>query len=402
MSLFDRMFRTKGAGQKKAAGPRGDDFVTALSIHLCGDPDRALGAYLAIAEEVPGDCVAPFFAAAIQAGKGNVAEAAAKLRFLSQRIASGGEIISSAIRLELIALVADKPVIIKIAAVAELVASFGELLKKEGFIRESAVCLEIAAGLVPDHADVLHKLGDVLHDLRNYEYAESVLQEALKFEPSHWGALYTYAVLLQDLGRDEEAIGYYEKAVQFNPGHVNCQNNYGAALLRTNRLEEALAHCTLAAGLDPGSAFVKVNLGNIYLLMQEYESARTCFAEAVSLNDRLAPAYFGLGSAEQALQGDPERVQELYLKAIQINPSIPEIHQALGNLLAGAGNPEALAHFSAAARLNNNMKNLHRDFGTACLKLGNREEGLEHLRMALQQDPDDVALQGMLAEAQAQ
>jgi tetratricopeptide (TPR) repeat protein len=345
--------------------------------------------------------LARFFAAAIKAGKGNTVEAAETLRHLSGLISSAGENISRAITLELFAQVGHEP-LIRIPAVAEIIVSFGVLLKKENFLQESAVCFEIAAGLVPDNAHVLHKLGDTLHDLRMYDYAESVLLEALKHAPNHWGAVYTYAVLLQDLGRNEEAITYYEKASWLFPDHFNCQNNYGAALLRLNRLDEALKHCKIAAGIDPKSPFVKINLGNIYLLKQEYEAARTCFTEAISLNEHLYPAYYGLASVEQSMQSDPKRVKELYLKAIEINPSTPEAHYALGKLLAAEGDQEALAHFSAAAQLNNNLQYLHRDFANACLQLGRREEALDHLRIALQQNPDDLMVQEVLARMEAE
>jgi tetratricopeptide (TPR) repeat protein len=402
MGLFAKIFGTKVAADKTAVELRGGDFTSALSMHLRGELEPAFSAYLAMAEAFPEDTLAPFFAAAIKADKGLTAEAAENLRSLSQQVSTAGEALSHAITLELLAQVKDKPVRVSIPAVAEIIVIFGDLLKGEGFVQESAVCFEIAAGLVPDNAHVLHKFGDTLHDLRIYDYAESVLLEALKCAPNHWGALYTYAVLLQDLGRNDEAITYYERAATLNPSHVNCQNNYGAALLRTNRLEEALKHCTLAAGLDPSSPFVKINLGNIYFLMQEYETARSCFTEAISLNKNIAMAYYGLGSVEQSLNADPGQVRELYLKCIEIDPSIAEVHHALGNLLAEDGNPEALSRFSAAAQLNNNLKNLHKDFGNACLHLGRREEALVHLNIALQQDPDDVTVQEVIARMEAE
>lgn len=400
MGFFNKVFGTKVTADKTAAQPQEINFATALSMHLRGELDPALSAYTRIAEQLPDDNLAPFFAAAIKADKGNADEAAESLRSLSRRISSGGENLSRTISQGLVALASAEPVLLTIPAVAEIIISFGDLLKGEGFVQESAVCFEIAVGLVPDRAHVLHKLGDTLHDLRIYDYAESVLREALKYAPNHWGALYTYAVLLQDLGRDEEAIAYYEKAVKFNPDHANCHNNYGAALMRTNRLDEALDHCTRAAGLDPGSPFVKINLGNIYLLMEEYEKARTCFTEAISLNKDIASAYYGLASVERLVKSDSGRIRELYLKAIELGPSVPEFHHALGNLLAGDGNQEALSHFSAAAQLNNDLKDLHKDFGVACLRLGRREEALEHLRIALQQTPDDVMVQDLLARAE--
>ena len=399
MSLFSKMFGPKAAADNNAAQPPAGDLAAAFSMHLRGELEPALAAYLKIAEEVPDANLAPFFAAAIMAGKGNIVEAVESLRLLSRRIASEGDNISRVIALELAAR-GDDLIYINIAALADLVVSFGDLLKKEGFLRECAVCFEIAGGLSQDNANVLHKLGDPLHDLRMYDYAESVLLEAIKHAPYHWGALYTYAVLLQDLGRDEEAISYYQQAVRLNPDHARCQNNYGAALLRTNRLEEALAHCTVAARLDPGSPLVKINLGNIHLLLKEYEKARTCFDEAISLNNNLSPAYYGLASAEQALEGDPKRIRELYLKAIEANPSFPQAHHALGNLLTLEGDPEALSHFAAAAQLNHTLKDLHRDFGSACLHLGRREEGVEHLRIALEQNPDDATVRDLLARVE--
>ena len=400
MSLFSKMFGTKDSSGNATGEPPKGDFVAALATHLGGELDAALTLYQRLVEESPDATLAPFFAAAIKAGKGNTAEAVESLRALSRQVSTTGDSLTRAIVLELAAQVEDNA-LIPIPAVAEIIVSFGELLKREGFIQESAVCFELAAGYSPDNANVLHKLGDTLHDLRMYDYAESVLLGAIQCAPYHWGALYTYAVLLQDLGRDQEAISYYERAVRLNPDHAKCQNNFGAALLRTNRLEEALDHCSQAAHLDPSSPLVKINLGNIYLLMQQYEKARNSFTEALALNNLMPEAYFGLASTEQALEGDPGRIKELYFKAIAINPSLAEAHHALGKLLALEGNADALAHFAAAAQVNGNLQNLRRDFGTASLQLGRREEGLELLRAALKQNPDDTVAQEILAKVEA-
>jgi len=74
----------------------------------------------------------------------------------------------------------------------------------------------------------------------------------------------------------------------------------------------------------------------------EYEAARTCFTETLSHDETLALAYFGLGMAEQGLGSDSARVQELYRKAIELNPAVPMFQQALDKLLAGEGKTEVL------------------------------------------------------------
>lgn len=396
MSFFKKMFATKISDDAPVDEFQEIRFTSALSMHILGELAPALSAYLNISGQNPDDNLAPFFAAAIQAGNGNTAEAAESLRSLSLRISQKDENISRAVSLELTALADEELIGITLPPVAAIIVTFGDILKAEGFVQESAVCFEIAVGLVPDRADVIHKFGDTLHDLHIYDYAESVLLEALKLAPFHWGTLYTYAVLLQDLGRDEEAIVYYERAAKIDPNHAKCHNNYGAALMRVDRLEEALDHCSLAAELDPDSPFVKINLGNIYLLMQENEKARDCFTEAGALDENNAEAFYGLASAERLLLSDSDKIRELFLKAIKLNPSVPEFHHALGNFLAGTGNPEALEHFYTAAQLNSSLKDLHKDFGIACLQLGRREEAMEQLKLGLQQNPDDAKILELL------
>ena len=396
MGFFDKIFMMNEKANGTTSEPRKVDLIGTLSLHLRGDKIPALDNYLKIAEEFPDDNLAQFLASAIKADQGNIVEAAENLRLLSKRISLREETISHALSLDLIAVMGED-LFLSVPGVADIIASFGDIIKKGGFVRESAVCFEIAAELVPDNTHVLHRLGDTLHDLGIYDYAESVLLEALKYSPSHWDTLYTYAVLLQDLKRYEEAVTYYEKAIKMNPDHVKCQNNYGAALMMVNRLDEALAHCTIAAELAPDFLPVMINLGNINLLLRQYETARTNYLEAISLDKNLAPAYFGLASAEHKLGSDSGRARELYLKVIELNPSIPDAHHALGNLLASEGNPEALSYFSAAAQLNNNLKNLHKDFGVACLQLGRREEALEHLVLAHEQNADDTATRDLLS-----
>jgi Flp pilus assembly protein TadD len=335
MGFFNKIFGDKESAAKTSS-PKANDFIDALALHLRGEVEPALGVYLQIVKEFPNDYLSPFFISAIMAGQGQSSEAAANLRSLSQQIAGQGGTISQSIYQRLVVQM-DEALHLSVPAVAAIIATFGDRLKGNRFIQESAVCFEIARALDPENADLLHKFGDTLHDLRNYDYAEVVLQEALKYAPEHWGALYTYGVLLQDLGRLDEAISCYERAVAIDPDHAKCQNNFGAALLTLGRVDEALAHCTLAAELNPDFALARNNLGNIHLRKGEYEAARSCYSEAIVRDERLAPAYFGLGSAEQGLGSDIARVEELYRKAIELSPTVPIFQQALDNLLASDG-----------------------------------------------------------------
>ena len=340
MGFFNKIFGSNETAAN-AASPKANDFIDALALHLRGDIEPALGVYLQIVKKFPNDYLAPFFTSAIMAGQGQTSEAAANLRSLSQQIAGQGGTISQLIYQRMVVQM-DEALHLNVTEVAGIIATFGDRLKESRFLQESAVCFEIAKALDPENVDLLYKFGDTLHDLRNYDYAEAMLQEALKHAPEHWGALYTYGVLLQDLGRLDEAISCYERAVVIDPAHAKCQNNFGAALLMSNRVDEALAHCTRAVELAPDFPLARNNLGNIYLRKGEYEAARSCYAEALALDEKLAPAYFGLGSAEQGLGSDSARVEEFYRKAIELSPTVPIFQQALDNLLAVEGKDKAI------------------------------------------------------------
>jgi len=402
MGFFDKMFGAKTKDDKPAIDPATGDFATALLQHQRGELDTALTIYQRLIQESPEDSLATFFAAAIKSVKGSTAEAADDLRSISQRAATNGETISAALLHDMGAVLSAGAAGIQVPAVADIIASFGDALKIEGLLQQAAVCFEISVALTPGNGNMLFKLGDTLHDLRIYDYAESVFLRALGSAPHHWGALYSYAVLLQDLGRDEEAIGFYERAVRLNPDHANSRNNFGAALLRHDRLEEALVQCSHAARLNPESPLVKINMGNIYLRKEEYETARTYFADAIALNGNLAQAYYGLATVEQLLNSEPEKIQALLLKAIELNPSIPHSYMAMGNLLSAQGSAEALQYFAKAVELNNDLNDVHKDFAKACLKQGKREEALEHLRIAVLQNPEDAFVQELLGKVEAE
>lgn len=404
MGFFSKFFGAKeprqvAADPQEAVATEGGsaDFTAAVLMQMRGEHDAALAAYQELTDRFPDDNLAPFFAAAIKAGSGRVEDAVAVLRSLSQRCSGAEQGISQAIILELSAQLSDSSQHGRIPGIAELIVSFGDNLKAAGFVYEAAVLYEIAVALLPDRANVLHRLGDTLHDLRLYEYAESVLQEALKHAPNHWDSLYSYALLLQQLGRDEEALPFYEKAALFNPDHVNCRNNYGSALMRSNRLEDALAQCTTAFGLEPENPFVQINLGNIRYLMREPDKAREHFRKAIELNPEHPAAYFGLAAVEQALGSAREAVQELYQKVLAIDPRIAEAHHALGTIYASAASPEALPHFEQALALNPSLRGLNRDFAVAYLQLGRRDEALQQLKLALEKNPADAEVADMIA-----
>ncbi|MCM0082489.1 tetratricopeptide repeat protein [Geomonas sp. Red32] len=127
------------------------------------------------------------------------------------------------------------------------------------------------------------RLGDLMHDLKQYEEAEEALKTALRIDPEHWASLYTYGVLCQDLGRDFDAIDHYQHALAIFDGHAKLHNNLGSALLNVGKVFDALPHFQRAVELDQTLAFAHSNMGTVLNLAGNWRAALVAFENALRL-----------------------------------------------------------------------------------------------------------------------
>lgn len=114
------------------------------------------------------------------------------------------------------------------------------------------------------------------------------------------------------------------------------------------------------------------------------------FDEALALDEGYADAWLGKGLILERAFGKDAEAEKAYRRALALNPSFPEAHNNLGQLLARLGRTEeALKAFDAAtsemgyrepwvARMNK---------GLTLYAAGRREEGLAEMRATLRAQP---------------
>ena len=91
--------------------------------------------------------------------------------------------------------------------------------------------------------------------------------------------------------------------------------------------------------------------------------------------------------------GQPEEALPELLKAVQLNPKLPSLHDALGAVLVELGRfDEAMSQFTEVARLDPACPAAHFDMGKALLKQGRDAGAIDEFHAALRLDPDNFQI----------
>ena len=136
--------------------------------------------------------------------------------------------------------------------------------------------------------------------------------------------------------------------------------NKGARLLYQHRPGEAILVLEEAYALDPENVDVAINLGGAYVMQGRFSKAVPVL-EAASRQapnnsmvwTNLAAAY--LGRLELSSQEMQDKAIAAFERALQVNPSAPNVNYNLGLIYKERGDLErAFAHFWRALEINPN------------------------------------------------
>lgn len=153
----------------------------------------------------------------------------------------------------------------------------------------------------------------------------------------------------------------------------------------------SLAGCT-----NPQKAKAEhVNKGEAYLKDSKFQEASLEFRNALQIDDKLAPAHWGLARAFEGLGRFPEMMQELQ-KTVELDPNNLEAKNKLGNytLLAARGNPEVIAMAEKIAQevLAKDANNIegHILMGSIFFAKKENDKAFAELNHAIELDPKRV------------
>jgi len=212
-----------------------------------------------------------------------------------------------------------------------------------------------------------NNLGNALKAQGKLQEAAASYAEALAHEPNHAGALFNLGLVLQLQDRLEEAAASYRRALSLKPDYAEAHGNLGNTLQAQGRMEEAAASYGLALRYRPNYAEVHSNLGNVLMAQGKYSEAAASHARALTHKTDYAEAHNNLGLVLME-QGDVDAAVASYRRALTHKPAYPEAHINLGNALREQGqSAEAAASYQCALVLDPNNTEARLGVATAMI-----------------------------------
>ena len=218
----------------------------------------------------------------------------------------------------------------------ELHNLLGQIDEKEGKYLAAASDYELAAHLDPSE-DNLFDWGSEMLLHRTYEPAIAVFQEAARRYPKSPRILIGLGLSLYSRGKYDDAVRALLAAADLNPSDPRCyvflSKAYNSSPLQADDVIQAFRRY---ADLQPTSA-----LAQYYYAISLWKGKRaedasldqhtieTLLLKSVALDDSLAEAHVQLGNL-YADQHNYDKSIPQYVRALELNPNLPDAHYRLG------------------------------------------------------------------------
>ena len=256
--------------------------------------------------------------------------------------------------------------------------------------------IECAIGLNGTEAAFHNSLGAAYRSLCRMPEAVACYRRALELKPDDAGAHNNMGNALNDQGNLDEAIACYRRALELKPDCAEAHYNLGSALKDQGKLDEAVACNRRALELRPDFAEAHNNLGNVAKDRGNLEEALACYRRALELKPDFAQAHYNLGGVFKD-RGNLEESLACYRRALELKPDFAQAHNNLGNVAKDQGKlDQALACYRRALELKSDFAQAHNNLGTVAKDQGKLDEALACYRRALELQPDYVEAQNNL------
>jgi DNA-binding winged helix-turn-helix (wHTH) protein/Tfp pilus assembly protein PilF len=290
-------------------------------------------------------------------------------------------------------------------ALAVLLENAGEVVTREELkqrIWPSAVHVEFEPGLNNAIHRIRETLGEARYSIetlprRGYRFvggveripAEEARLASRSFAVAALVVVGVFGILLWGLSRD---------SVDPRAREALLRGDYFLAQKTPEGVKKSLESFEAAVALAPRLAPAHAGLARAYhflaaLGVLDREEARRKTAEsaarALELDPSCAPALAILAESRFRFSESRDGVQELFLRALELQPEVAETHQWYGNFLALEGRiAEGLREMERARSLDPLSLHINSDLAALFYAAGQREKALTQFERTLELDPD--------------
>ncbi len=163
--------------------------------------------------------------------------------------------------------------------------------------------------------------------------AEGEAVSAREFDPGNTLALAYYAEVLVDQQKWLQAQQYANQAAKQNPNLMDVRRINAYVLESLGDYNNAIKEYEAAVSINPNLTFLYISIGKIYRHLEIYDKALEYFDKAASINEQLGikdPIPYLAIANTYVQQGQHLIAARNVLKALQLNPSSPDVYAQLG------------------------------------------------------------------------
>ena len=185
------------------------------------------------------------------------------------------------------------------------------------------------------------QMGVTYLEQRNLPAAMRELTRAAELDPENPEIDMTLGLAYQfrgDLGKAEE---YMRKAIRKKPDYAEAHNNLGFVLSLQGRSEEAIREYEKAVAnvLYPTPEYAYYNMGKEYARLKDLGKAEEMYRRAIGLNPSFVDPYRGMAMV-QAEKGQWEESARTLERLVEVVPSNPDGWMDLGRLYLRMDRPK--------------------------------------------------------------
>ena len=229
------------------------------------------------------------------------------------------------------------------------------------------------------------------HHAGRLNEAERLYRQILQINPRHADAIHLLGVIAHQVGRNDVAVELIGKAIGINEAEPIYHINLANALKNLARLDDAVVSYREALRIRPDYAEAHYNLGIVLRDLGRLEEAITAYGTAIRIKPDLADAHYNLGLALYD-QGCFEAAAGANIGAIRITPYYAEAHSNLGNSLYNLGRlDEAVTAYRAAICIQPDYAEAYSNLGNTLHDIGHLDDAVAAFGEALRIRPDYAA-----------
>lgn len=239
----------------------------------------------------------------------------------------------------------------------------------------------------PRHADALHLLGVLAHQIGRNSDAAGLVRQAISINPNDPAYHSNLGIILSATGQLDEAAAAQRRALSLRPEYIEARNNLAGTLLDMGRIDEAISEIRRVLDAQPGYANAHNNLGNALRQQGNLHEAIAAYRRAIASQPDYVEARSNLGNALRENGQIDEAIAELQ-KALSIRPDYPDALNNLGTALEQSGRlDDAIAAYRRAVTVRPEMIEAHFNLGSALIDRGDLDEGIAALQQAAKLRP---------------